>query len=360
MRKYFEKYVSNTLAGTSCQTYFESDEEVKRGRVYYKLFKSGTFEYSLLFSNTTDGTVGEGRNKVCNIPFEEWRIHSMRVGIVSYCDMMNVTEPDNFSQVYFEGEITKVVHKGEIFCCDAFVLSSHADEYMCLEIEFSGKVIPCHEEIWIASFVAENGKWCSSYKLPTPSMVGCDRNVLSKICFLGDSITQGIGTTKNKYSNWCAQLAEMLGKENSYWNLGIGRARSSDAASDGAWLYKAKQTDTVFLCLGVNDIVNGKTEYEIVDNLRKVISILKAERKKIIIQSVPPFDYSGENIKKWLYINQIIKDELSKMTDGYFDCVPILGKSIKESHIAKYGGHPDDDGCRVWAKKLYDYVKNIV
>jgi len=43
--------VSNTLAGTSVQTYFESDGDLKKGRIYYKIFNGGCFKYSLMISN---------------------------------------------------------------------------------------------------------------------------------------------------------------------------------------------------------------------------------------------------------------------------------------------------------------------
>ena len=53
--KYFEKYKSNTLAGISNQSLFETDNKdcEYTGRAFYRLFAGGTYNYSFLFSNMT-------------------------------------------------------------------------------------------------------------------------------------------------------------------------------------------------------------------------------------------------------------------------------------------------------------------
>lgn len=100
----------------------------------------------------------------------------------------------------------------------------------------------------------KDGEWIPSPKLPVPGMIGCKREVKLRIGFLGDSITQGIGATPNSYLHWNARVAEVLGRDYSFWNLGIGYGRAHDAASDGIWLSKAKQMDLIVLCMGVNDL----------------------------------------------------------------------------------------------------------
>lgn len=37
----------------------------------------------------------------------------------------------------------------------------------------------------------------------------------------------------------------------------------------------------------------------------------------------------------------------------FFDVVPLLAKSPDEPQRAKFGGHPDADGCWLWAEALY-------
>lgn len=162
---FYGQYVSNTLAGSANQSFFESDNTLLTGRVYYKLF-SDAKEHALLFGDTIDGTFANGDYSRCNMTSGKWE------------------------------------RKEE----DAFL---------------------------------------PSINLPVPSMVGCVRAVEKRIGFFWDSITQGIGSEKNSYGHWNAVLAEKLGEKNAYWNLGIGFARASDAATNGVWLQKAKQNDFV-------------------------------------------------------------------------------------------------------------------
>lgn len=357
--EFFDKFTSNTLAGSSIQSFFLSDGTRKKGRVYYKIFKGGRCQYSLLFGNTVDSTFRTSGPSF-GTELEEWTIHSLKVGKTASSSMEIAYEPSDFVDVYFSGARSKVVKTGENICCDPFELSVEDGEYLCVEIEFSGTKIPNHEELWFSAFVEEDGKWVSSVKLPVPSMVGCSRPVNKRVVYLGDSITQGIGSTKNSYNHWNAILSNMLGNDYSYWNLGIGCADSSDAACDKAWLNKAKNSDIVFLCLGVNDLGRGRNANEIIKNLDKIVDILKNNGRKIIIQTIPPFDYSKEKKEIWIECNKYIKENISKRVDGCFDCCSVLSKNEVENEIALYGGHPDDNGCKVWAKALYNYVIPIL
>ena len=85
----------------------------------------------------------------------------------------------------------------------------------------------------------------------------------ARIAFIGDSITQGCGTTYNGYKQYAAVAAGRLGEDYAFWDLGLGYARGSDAATDGIWLYKAKQNDLVSVCFGVNDILQGHSAGEV-------------------------------------------------------------------------------------------------
>jgi NAD(P)-dependent dehydrogenase (short-subunit alcohol dehydrogenase family) len=69
--------------------------------------------------------------------------------------------------------------------------------------------------------------------------------------------------------------------------------------------------------------------------------------------------YNDEEKRKvWQAINEYIKTELKAVVDAVFDCVPILGKA-GEFHKAKYGGHPNDKGCKEWGEKLYKIIEKV-
>lgn len=373
--RYFEEFKSNTYAASANQLYFKmNDNEIRTGRVFYKMSAGGEYNYSILFSNVMDSTYADGTVSRKNLTCDKWLIHSARIGI---CTKMNNSKnisdlvmDDNdknaditvfgFRDISFDEQKSKEVMPGEFFASDPVKLEYKKDEYLCLEITFSGKMIPYHEETLLPVFVKEGDQWKYSKLMPFAGMIGCDRQTKERIAYLGDSITQGIGTKPNSYLHWNAILSEKLGSDYSYWNLGIGYGRANDAASDGAWLYKAKQNDIVFVCYGVNDIIQGQPEEQIKEDLFNIVDQLKKSGIKVVLQTIPPFDYKNDNIDKWKRINNYIQDTLKNKVDLLFDNVPYLAKSEDDLHIAKYGGHPNADGCAVWSKALWAEVKDFL
>lgn len=365
--EFFKIFSSNTEAASANQFFFfTSEKEVSVGRVFYKIAVPGEYRYSLLFSDTIDSTYADGSISCRNMTCGGWRIHGARVWRLPADSMpQDFTNPAQVQglhaavtapvTLHFEGETSKNVERGALFACDPFVYTFEKGDYLCLEISFSGVCIPYHEESLLPCYVRSGEEWVPSKRLPFPSMIGCDRQVTTRIAYLGDSITQGIGATPNSYRHWTALLSERLGYAGrAFWNLGIGYARANDAATDGAWLYKVKQNDIVFVCLGVNDM-RRFSEQQIKSALCTVVDTLRAAHKRIILQTIPPFDYDTETVVKWKAVNTYIRDTLSQKADMLFDNVPYLGVS-SAAHMAKYGGHPNDEGSAIWAEALYRAV----
>ena len=369
--QYFEKYVSNTYAGSGNQHHFSTEGEVRTGRVFYKITAPGEYNYSILFSNIIDSTYADGSVSHKNLICHSWTIHRARIGKCRYIDsgeaVKSLTLADmdegesadvtvfGLESVTFGGLDSKQVAPGEFFNTDPIRMRFEKGEYLCLELTFSGRMIPYHEETLLPVFVKEGDRWVYSKKMPIAGMVGCDRPVKARVAYIGDSITQGIGTPLNSYAHWNAVLSEMLGEEYSFWNLGLGYGRANDAATDGAWLYKAKQNDVVFVCFGVNDIFRIPSEDQIKADLTSIVDALLADGKRVILQTVPPFDYKGETVRKWESINEYVKTVLGDRVDALFDCVPYLG-TADSPEAARFGGHPNAEGSAVWAKALYEAV----
>lgn len=364
--KYFDLFGSNTYAGSGNQFYFEMEsDKISTGRVFYKISVGGEYNYSILFSNIIDSTYSGGLISQKNMICDSWTIYSAKIGKCKKIDLSkDVSElvmsgdgeesdivVSDFRDIYFNGQKTKEVMPGEFFASDKVKMEYQKGEYLCLEITFSGTKIPYHEETLLPVFIKEDGMWKYSKFMPFAGMIGCDRKVKGKIAYIGDSITQGIGTKKNSYLHWTAVLSEMIGDKYSYWNLGIGCGTANDAASNGAWLYKAKQSDIVFVCYGVNDILREQSEEQIKADLNYIVEALKKEGKKVIIQTIPPFDYEGENVEKWQKINLYIMTVLKEKADFVFDNVRKLGEENRLEK-AKYGGHPNEEGCKLWAQAL--------
>ena len=364
--RYFETFTSNTSAGSGSQYFFGTENKAVTGRIFYKISVGGCYSYSMLFSNIIDSTFSNGAVSHCNLICDSWELLSLKVGVYERDFFSNVPEKLTDEQmdhemqtVTFGGSTSKTVMPGEFFCTDPVVLDMKKGEYLCVEMTFSGKMIPNHPESIIPAYRKQDGYWVLSKELPYLSMVGCDRTVQGRIAFMGDSITQGCGTPVNSYAHWNALAAEAIGEGYSFWNLGLGYGRAADAASDGAWLFKAKQNDVVVVCYGVNDIQQGYSAESIKANLTRIVEKLHEAGVKVFLQTIPPFNYQGERISIWLEVNRYIREELSKKADGLFDVVPVLRKSEQCSWEARYGGHPDVPGCRAWADALIPELKRF-
>ena len=362
--EFFEKYKSNTCASGANQHYFTMEKgEVRTSRVFYKIFAGGEYNYSLLFSNIIDSTYADGDVSYKNLLCDSWTIHSAKVGICSHIheditSYGNISVRD-FKDITFGGKIFKEVMPGEFFSTDSIKLKFEKGEFLCLEMTYSGTMLPYHEESLLPIYEKKGEKWIYCKKMPLPGMIGCDRPCKEQIGFWGDSITQGIGSTLNSYLHWNARLSDMIGEDYAYWNLGIGYGRANDAASGGAWMYKALKCDTIIVCFGVNDLCRQFTVEETQRDLNIIIDTLKSNGKRVILQTIPPFDYNEERNAKWVELNKYIKAELKDKVDYLYDCVPALWESPQKPNMAKYGGHPDDEGGRVWAEAMYGDIKDI-
>ena len=362
--KYFEKYKSNTLAGISNQSLFETDNKdcEYTGRAFFRLFAGGTYNYSFLFSNMTDSSY-RGISEA-NEAGESWTILDMGVCIVKTPE--NPTDQNAFAdieipemhQVTFGGNEKRTVKPGEFFTSDEVEISAEKGDYLCVEITFKGTKIPFHDEGRIPCYVYEYGKFFPNKKVPLPNMIGCERDVKGKVAFLGDSITQGIGATFNSYNHWASLIAENIGEDYSFWNLGIGCAKAVDAATDGAWLFKAKQCDFVSLCLGVNDLICAIDTEKIKKCLEITVKELKAAGVRVGIFTPFPFDLKDEKLTAWQDVCKYVREELSKECEYCFDTAEVLESKEKPGE-APYGGHPNDEGCKLLAEKFCEYIKSI-
>ena len=367
--EYFSEFTSNTLAGSGNQLTFTMEPgEMRCGRIFYKIFSGGEYDYSVLFSNIIDSTYADGslchKNKIC----PPWTIHSALIGRCTEADFGEFSEGKplasgckmDFVPMYFNGNQSRIVNPGEFFSCDPVRLKFNKGDYLCIEICFSGSQLPYHEESLLPVYVKKGEGWEYSRKMPFASMIGCNRKVKKKVAVWGDSITQGIGAPMNSYLHWNSLLADMLGDGNAYWNLGIGYGKAYDASSGGAWMYKAEKNDVAIVCFGVNDIFAGRCADEIKSDLKSIVTQLKDSGAEVILQTIPPFNYTEEKITVWNDVNEYIKTELKPLVHAVFDCVPFLGADAENMHVAKYGGHPNEEGCRIWAEELYTFLKHTL
>lgn len=353
---YFSSFVSNTTAGTSNQSFFTATKDGV-GRVFYRLLHGGTYSYSLLFSNAIDSTFGDGSTSHVNQLCDPWTLAA------SCCVCAGAEDPDIEHRCWipltFAGKRKKTAAPDELFATDPFLLDVRAGDTLCVQIEFQGSRIPCHREINIPSYVKVGGRFVLSEEVPVPNMIGCQRSVKARIGFWGDSITQGLGTQMDSYGHWCHKAAQTLGPDYACWNLGIGCGRASDAATGGSWLQKALQNDCVVVCFGINDIIQGDGP-ELHRNLETVVRILKENGKRVILQSIPPFDFEKQpRIDLWEKQNRYLRQILAPKCDGFLDVSAFLSVD-GAGQTTKFGGHPNEEGCSVWADHLLPVLRRVL
>lgn len=364
--EYFDIYSSNCAGSAGNQFCFhnEDENEILTSRCFFRITFGGEYNYSFLFTNTVDSTFGDGSQCRCNFIPDEWHIKNLKLSKCSDCSVEKMPDDiqleNGFTDLTFNGEKEKTVSPAEIFHTDPVRLNLKSGEFLCFEMEFSGRTIPYHEETLLPVFRKVNDNWIPCVKMPLPCMIGCDRKVNKKITFIGDSITQGCGTPKNKYLHYSAFVADNLGNDYSFWNIGLGYARGHDAATDGAWLNKAKKSNIVTVCFGVNDILQGYTADEIKSSLQTIIQKMKEKNITVIIQTVPPFDYDEKNTKTWNEVNDYIKSTLSDEADGLFDTVDFLSVGGETPQMSLYGPHPNETGHKIWGDRLSEYLKKFL
>ncbi|MNC19782.1 GDSL-like Lipase/Acylhydrolase [compost metagenome] len=183
--------------------------------------------------------------------------------------------------------------------------------------------------------------------LVLPSYIGYKKKVAKRLVFLGDSITQGVRTAKDEYSYWAARIAEGLGTGYGLWNLGSGWGRAYDAATDGAWLNKAKQGDEVLIVLGVNDLdIGRRSAAELLADLSHIVSLIKEANPEagIILGTVPPFNFEGEREEAWRRVNAQILTAPPAGVNRVFNIAAVLSMPAPLDHRvrAEYMSNTDD------------------
>ncbi len=353
-----KEYASDTLASNGNQTVF-TPCGTETGMVFLKVFKGGTYPRAFAFSSVIDSTFADGSKSRCNDVCRDFRIVSLKFAVTGCCEPEKADSLP-FTPVLFGGSESAQIGEKEFFFTDPVTFNAEKGQYICLKIEYCGTLVPCHYESIISVFKKVNGNWQSSTEVPLPVFTGAQRPVKKRIAFLGDSITQGIGTVHNSYAHSAAVAADILGDENAYWDLGIGYARGADAATDGMWLKKAKANDIVTVCYGVNDMFQGRTVEQIKADLLKIVTALQAAGAKVIIQTVPPFDYGAEHEKMWRSVNGYIRTVLKEKADGFVDTVPVLSLDGGDSPKSGFGPHPNNEGNLRWGKVLASEIQKLI
>lgn len=346
----FAEYLSNTWISTGNNSAVSAPEGM-RYRAYLPVEAAGEFDYCFYFSNAVDSTWDDGAKSYVGMPGSDYRIEQAELGYAA--------EPEGAvcgsTAVTFGGQAAKDVTPGETFWSDPVTFNVPADNYLVWTWTVTGETIPANGMSGLApSYYSEDGgKFIYANEIPLPQLIGCRRAVQKKIAFIGDSITQGCGTSQYGNAFWGANIAQALGEKASVWNLGLGYARASDCVKNGDWLQRATHADLVLVAFGTNDMLGGQygvgqpNAASAIDSwLRKIVGVLQEAGCEVILLNAPPFDFAPlfEGIRTEL--NAGLPATAEALGVPLFDWASLLSDP-DEPAKSLYGGHPDDAGCKV-------------
>lgn len=130
--------------------------------------------------------------------------------------------------------------------------------------------------------------------------------------------------------------------------------------------------EAVFLMIGINDLIWGKTDEEIVNNYKEIVRRLKKEHPKtqIVVQSILP--HSGENStwesrdklealpsERIKAMNQTLRNIASDNDAYYLDLYPIFvtGDGTLRPDLTTDGLHLNRQGYLVWRSAIALYAQ---
>ncbi|WP_238996498.1 SGNH/GDSL hydrolase family protein [Paenibacillus pinistramenti] len=349
-------YVSVTALSTAANFIMNRQEPFTHTyRAYIRAQASGRLKLRLWHSNAVDSTWDKGQDAAGGEPGGRWRIEAAYIGDGGL-EPDGTLDPAKLYPVTFGGSGSKEVEPGEKFSSDEVTVDLEEGHYLVFSWTLTspepGKSFPYNVEDLLASAydapgtladqASAEGFQHSAKILVLPSLIGCSRPEARNLIMLGDSITQGVRTAKDAYEYWAARISAELGPDYGVWNIGSGWGRAYDAAAENSpWLYKAKFADEMLMMLGVNDLdIGERSADELWEDLTTIISRVKAFNPdmKIMLSTVPPFNFAENREKEWRSINERILNEPPAGADRVFNVGDTLSCAKPEDHRiqAKY------------------------
>ena len=175
------------------------------------------------------------------------------------------------------------------------------------------------------------------------------------ILFLGDSLTEGYGLSKEEsYPTLVGELIQKeLNKDVEIINGGVSGSTTNDAIARLKW-YLRKKPDIVFVALGANDGLRGYGLSKSQQNLEKIITMAKDSGAKVLLAGMllPP-NYGDEYSKafKQMYLDVKKKYDLRML--------PFLLDSVAGDmeYNQKDGIHPNAEGYKLIARDVFEFLK---
>jgi acyl-CoA thioesterase-1 len=184
-----------------------------------------------------------------------------------------------------------------------------------------------------------------------------------KILFLGDSLTEGYGISKEKAYPVLVQdglnayfTKRRMGKRVEVINAGVSGSTSASALSRLRWFLKRKPK-VLFLAMGSNDGLRGVPIPEMEKNLDATLALAQREGMKIVIagMKLPP-NYGPERRAEF----EGVFSRLAKKYEASLLPFLLVGVGGEKELNIEDGAHPNEKGHRKIAETVQPYLEKIL
>lgn len=200
--------------------------------------------------------------------------------------------------------------------------------------------------------------------LPTSSL-----NVL---VVLGDSVTDGTGSSRNANRRWPDYLARRLAASSesrfmSVLNAGIGgnelltTNRLSWAGEATihrfAWDVEQSAATDLFMLIGGNDLFNNASASTIINGIQQLATRAREHRLRVSGATILPGTYTPEQDEQRRIVNTWLHEQATHYFDGIFDfavalALPQDATKLDPTYNSGDGLHPNDTGYQKMAEMV--------
>ena len=175
------------------------------------------------------------------------------------------------------------------------------------------------------------------------------------ILFLGDSLTEGLGVTKEDAFPKLVEtmIQTELKKDITVINGGVSGSTTSDGLDRLKW-YMKKKPSIVFLALGANDGLRGLDLKQSQENLEEIIKYAQDSNAKVLLAGmlIPP-NYGPEYSENFRKMYEQLKDKY-KLKSMPFLLEGVAGdKELNQ----RDGIHPNEQGHKIISKNVFEFMK---
>ena len=175
------------------------------------------------------------------------------------------------------------------------------------------------------------------------------------ILFLGDSLTEGLGVTKEDAFPKLVEtmIQAELKKDVTVINGGVSGSTTSDGLDRLKW-YMKKKPSIVFLALGANDGLRGFDLKQSQENLEEIIKYAQESNAKVLLAGmlIPP-NYGPEYSENFRKMYEQLKNKYKLKSMDFL----LEGVAGNKELNQRDGIHPNEQGHKIIAKNVFEFIK---